>query len=97
MQTAVICAWKPIFDVLCNRVQSDLAWKENDQARTSRKVAQTLTYSCTSPQDLHDLTTTVERLITDFREKVPKLGGIVFCPQARKSLCKRAQQILRKY
>ena len=30
--------------------------------RTSLKNLQTLTYACTSPQDLHDLTTTVERL-----------------------------------
>lgn len=70
---------------------------EGERARTSLKVLQTLTYTCTSPQDLRDLTTTVERLITDFRQKLPKLEGIVLRPEARKSIRKRAQQILRKY
>ena len=70
---------------------------EGERARTSLKVLQTLTYSCNSPKDLHELTTTVEKLITDFRRKLPKLEGIVLRPEARKSVHKRAQQILRKY
>ena len=70
---------------------------EGERARTSLKVLQTLTYTCTSPQDLRDLTTTVERLITDFRQKLPKLEGIILRPEARKSIRKRTQQILRKY
>lgn len=47
-------------------------WKslklEGERARTTLKVLEAMTYSCTSPQDLHELVCKVERLITDFRE-----------------------------
>ena len=39
----------------------------------------------------------VEDLITNFRAKLPKSEGIILQPEARKSVRKRAQQILRKY
>ena len=70
---------------------------EGERARTTLKVLETMTYSCTSPQDLHELANKVERLITDFRAKLPKSEGIILRPEARKSVRKRAQQILKKY
>ena len=76
-------------------------WKslkqEGERARTTLKVLETMTYSCTSPQDLHELANKVETLITDFRAKLPKSEGIILRPEARKSVRKRAQQILKKY
>ena len=65
--------------------------------RTTLKVLETMTYSCTSPQDLYELTTKVETLITDLRGKLPQSEGIILRPEARKSVRKRAQQILKKY
>ena len=70
---------------------------EGERARTTLKVLETMTYSCTSPQDLHNLMTKVERLISEFREKLPKSEGIILRLEARKSVRKRAQQILKKY
>ena len=65
--------------------------------RTNLKVLETMTYSCSSPEDLNDLASKVERLVTEFRGKLPKSDGIILCPEARKSVRKRAQQILKKY
>ena len=65
--------------------------------RTTLKVLETLTYSCASPQDLYELTAKVEQLITNFRGKLPQSEGIILRPEARKSVRKRAQQILKKY
>ena len=41
-----------------------------------------MTYSCTSPQNLHNLTIEVERLISEVREKLPKSEGIILYPEA---------------
>ena len=80
---------------------SQTLWKslkqEGERARTTLKVLETLTYSCTSPQDLYELAAKVERLITDFRGKLPQSEGTILRPEARKSVRKRAQQILKKY
>ena len=65
--------------------------------RTTLNVLETLTYSCASPQDLYELTAKVEQLITNFRGKLPQSEGIILRPEARKSVRKRAQQILKKY
>ena len=54
-----------------------------------------MTYSCTSPQDLHEPVNKVETLITDFRAKPSKSEGIILRPEARKSIRKRARQILK--
>ena len=76
-------------------------WKslkiEGERTRTALQVLETPTYSCTSPQDLHMLGSKVEELITNFRTKLPKSEGIILRPEARKSVRKRAQQILKKY
>ena len=76
-------------------------WKslklEGERTRTNLKVLETLTYSCSNPQDLHILGSQVEELITSFRTKLPKSEGIILRPEARKSVRKRAQQILKKY
>ena len=78
-----------------------MMWKslklEGERTRTTLKVLETMTDSCTSPQDLHEFACKVERLITDFRGKLPKSDGIILRPEARKSVRKRAQQILKKY
>ena len=98
--TCIVCTpWFALFNILLFTEQTfrKSLKLEGERARTSLKVLQTLTYACTSPQDLHDLTTTVERLITEFKEKLPKLEGIVLRPEARKSVRKRAQQIVKKY
>ena len=46
-------------------------WKsvkvEGERARIALKVLETLTYSCDSPQDLYQLTSQVEELVTEFR------------------------------
>ena len=55
--------------------------QEGERARTTLKVLETMTYSCTSPQDLYELATKVERLITDFRGKLPQSEGIILCPE----------------
>ena len=68
---------------------------EGERARTTLKVLETMTYSCTSPQDLHNLMIKVERLISEFREKLPKSEGIILRPEARKSVRKTAQQVLK--
>ena len=54
------------------------------------KVLETLTYSYPSPQDLYELAAKVERLIADFRGKLPQSEGIILRPEARKSVRKRA-------
>ena len=70
---------------------------EGERTRTNLKVLETLTYSCSNPQDLHILGSQVEELITSFRTKLPKSEGIILRPEARKSVRKRAQQRLKKY
>ena len=76
-------------------------WKsvkvEGERARIALKVLETLTYSCDSPQDLYQLTSQVEELVTKFRGKLPQSEGIILRPEIRKSVRKRAQQILKKY
>lgn len=66
-------------------------------ARTALKVLETLTYSCTNPNDLHEIATKVEELILALRKKLPKSEGIILRPEARKAARKRAQKISRKY
>lgn len=65
--------------------------------RIALKVLETLSYSCSNPQDLYQLTTQVEDLITEFRRKLPQSEGMILRPEVRKSVKKRAQQILKKY
>ena len=56
-----------------------------------------MTYSCTKPNDLHDLCQSVEKLIKEFKEKLPKSDGLILRPSARKIVQKKAKKILRKY
>ena len=76
-------------------------WKslkqEGERVRTTLKVLETMTYSCTNPQDLYELNAKAEKLVSDFRGKLPQSEGIILRPEARKSVRKRAQQILKKY
>ena len=43
------------------------------------------------------MTSQVEELVTEFRGKLPQSEGIILHPEIRKSVRKRAQQILKKY
>ena len=64
-------------------------WKsvkvEGERARIALKVLETLTYSCDSPQDLYQLTSQVEELVTEFRGKLPQSEGSASCSHFRKS------------
>ena len=70
---------------------------DGERARTALKVLETMTYSCLNPGDLNALTESVEKLMTEFKGKLPKSEGIILHPNARKLVRKRAQQILKKY
>ena len=56
-----------------------------------------MTYSCTNPDDLHQLASKVEELITMLKGKLPKSEGLILRPEARKRARQRAQKICRKY
>lgn len=71
--------------------------QEGEQARTALKVLETMIYSCVNPDDLHDLTSKIEEMITVFKEKLPKSEGLILRPEARKKARQRAQKICRKY
>ena len=68
-----------------------------ESARTSLKVLETLTYSCTEPKDLWELHASIEELVTEFRAKLPKQDSLVLRPQARNTARKRAKAITHKY
>ena len=70
---------------------------DGERARTALKVLETMTYSCLNPGDLNALTESVEKLMTEFKGKLPKSEDIILHPNARKLVQKRAQQILKKY
>ena len=55
------------------------------------KVLETMTY-CTNPSMAK-----AEKLVSDFRGKLPQSEGIFLWPEARKSVRKRAQEILNIY
>ena len=56
-----------------------------------------MTYSCTNPDDLHELTSKIEELITMLKVKLPKSEGLILRPEARKRARERAKKICRKY
>ena len=56
--------------------------QEGETVRTSLKILETLTYSCTSHHELHELGSKVEVLIAEFRAKLPKSEGIILRPEA---------------
>ena len=56
-----------------------------------------MTYSCTNPDDLHEVVSKVEELIISLKGKLPKSEGLVLRPEARKRARQRAQKICRKY
>ena len=68
-----------------------------ESARTSLKVLETLTYSCTEPKDLWELHASIEELVTGFRAKLPKQDSLVLRPHARITARKRAKAISHKY
>ena len=76
-------------------------WKsvkvEGERARIALKVLETLTYSCDSPQDLYQLTSQVEELVTKFRGKLPQSEGIILRPEIRKSDREWKRAIFLKY
>ena len=56
-----------------------------------------MTYSCTNPDDLHELASKVEEIITTLKGKLPKSEGLILRPEARKRARQRAKKICRKY
>ena len=71
--------------------------QEGERARTSLKVLETLTYSCTNPQNLHETSSKIEEIIVTLKGKLPKSEGLIMRPEARKKARERAQKICRKY
>ena len=71
--------------------------QEGEQARTALKVLETMTYSCTNPDDLHELASKVEELIVTLKGKLPRSERLILRPEARKRARQRAQKICRKY
>ncbi len=60
-------------------------------------MLQTLTYTCTDPDQLDKLATKLDTLITEFRAILPKNDGLILRPQARFAARKKAQQVKHKY
>ena len=56
-----------------------------------------MTNSCTNPDDLHELASKVEEIITTLKGKLPKSEGLILRPEARKRARQRAKKICRKY
>ena len=71
--------------------------REGERARVALKVLETMTYSCTNPNDLQHLASQIQDIVTQFREKLPKAEGIIVRPELRKQVRKRAKQIIKKY
>ena len=57
--------------------------KNGEQARTNLKVLETLTYSCTNPDQLEQLACKLDSVIKDFQAALPKTQGLILRPQAR--------------
>ncbi len=64
-----------------------------DKITISLKVIENLTYNCTSSEDLEDILQKLERLKTDFRQKLPQSRGLIIRPV----LSARVRKIRRKY
>ena len=82
---------KQLFTTLYTLIQS--LKQEGEHARVSLKVLETLTYSCTSPSDLNELTVKVEELIKSISKNIPRHEGLILRPEAIKAMRKRAQKI----
>ena len=54
-----------------------------------------MTYSCLNPGDLNALTENVEKLMTEFKGKLPKSEGIILHPYARKLVRKEPNRYSR--
>ena len=59
--------------------------QEGERARTALKVLDTLTYSCTNPQDLYEISSKIEEIIITLKGKLPKSEGLRIRPEARKT------------
>ena len=71
--------------------------RSGEHARTNLKVLQTLTYTCTNPDELEQLATKLDSLIMEFRAVLPQAEGLTLRPQARFAARKKAQEIKHKY
>lgn len=62
------------------------------------KVLETLTYSCTSPDRLEELSHQLDMIISGFKSSLPKTEGLLLRPQAARLLAKkRAKEVKSKY
>ena len=71
--------------------------QKGENVRTNLKVLETLTYNCTSPEELEKLASKLDSLIRDFRTVLPKTGGLILRLQARFAARKRATKVKHKY
>ena len=71
--------------------------RAGERAKTSLKVLETLTYSCTEYKELWELHADIEKLVAKFRAKLPTQNNLVLRPQACNAARKRAKAISQKY
>ena len=71
--------------------------QHGEHVRTNLKVLETLTYTCTNPDQLDQLASKLDSLIKDFRIALPKSEGLILQPQARLAARKRAKIVKYKY
>ena len=71
--------------------------RSGEHARTNLKVLQTLTYTCTNPEQLEQLATKLDSLIMEFHAVLPQREGLTLRPQACFAARKKAQKIKHKY
>ena len=60
-------------------------------------MLETLTYSCITSSDLHDLSAKLDDLTKEFLSKLPKSEGLVLQPNTCRSVRRRAQRVTKKY
>lgn len=68
-----------------------------EHARTTLRVLETLTYSCSDTIILQELCGKLDTLTSELKAKLPQNHGLVLRPQARLAARRRAKEISRKY
>ena len=56
-----------------------------------------MTYSCANPDNLHEITSKIEKIIVTLKGNLPRSKGLILRPEARKKARERAQKVCRKY
>ena len=71
--------------------------QSGEHARTTLRVLETLTYSCSDTMILQELCGKLDTLASELKAKLPQNHGLVLRPQARLAARTRAKEISRKY